>query len=82
MNELRPSEQLLRIAAVQARTGLSRASIWRLARDARFPAPVRIGQRAVAWLDTEIDRWIASCVEARNTSLTARANDAAASGGQ
>src|SRR3954469_14759524 len=64
----RPPEQLLRIADVLARTGLSRASVWRLVRDASFPAPVRIGRRAVAWLDTEIDSWIANCVKARNTS--------------
>ncbi len=68
MNGPRPSEQLLRITDVQARTGLSRASVWRLVRDASFPAPVRIGRRAVAWLDTEIDSWIADCVKARNTS--------------
>jgi prophage regulatory protein len=67
MNEPKPPE-LLRITKVQARTGLSRASVWRLVRDASFPAPVRIGRRAVAWLDTEIDSWIANCVKARNTS--------------
>ena len=69
MNEPRSPEQLLRITDVQARTGLSRASVWRLVRDASFPAPVRIGRRAVAWLDTEIDSWIASCVRARDTAL-------------
>src|SRR4051794_2631400 len=68
MNDSRPPEQLLRITKVQDRTGLSRASVWRLVRDASFPAPVRIGRRAVAWLDTEIDSWIANCVKARNTS--------------
>ena len=72
MNEPRLPEQLLRITNVQARTGLSRASVWRLVRDATFPAPVRIGRRAVAWLDTEIDSWIADCVKARNTSLRLR----------
>jgi prophage regulatory protein len=66
MNGPRPSEQLLRITDVQARTG-QRASVWRLVRDASFPAPVRIGRRAVAWLGTEIDSWIADCVKARNT---------------
>ena len=71
MNEPRPPEQLLRIADVQTRTGLSRASVWRLVRDASFPAPVRIGRRAVAWLDTEIDSWIADCVKARNGFDTA-----------
>ena len=39
-----------------------------------FPAPVRIGRRAVAWLDTEIDGWIADCVKARNTLRCGAAN--------
>src|SRR4051794_23755681 len=68
MNGSRSPEHLLRITNVQARTGLSRASVWRFVRDASFPAPVRIGRRAVAWLDTEVDSWIADRVKARNTS--------------
>jgi prophage regulatory protein len=61
------SERLLRIADVQARTGLSRASLWRLVKDKTFPAPVRISQRAVAWLSSELDGWIAGCTAARDS---------------
>ena len=50
---------LLRLADVKARTGLSRASVYRLRRDGRFPAPVRLTERTVGWRSDDIDQWIA-----------------------
>ena len=41
-------------------TGLSRVTLWRLARQNLFPTPIRIGIRAVGWRASEIDEWMAS----------------------
>ncbi|WP_428290646.1 helix-turn-helix transcriptional regulator [Hydrogenophaga sp.] len=38
-------------------TGLGRSTIYRLIATQRFPNPVRLGPRAVAWRRTEIDQW-------------------------
>jgi prophage regulatory protein len=43
---------------VEKLTGLSRSSIYRLAANGEFPHPVKIGLRAVGWLDSEIANWI------------------------
>lgn len=48
---LRPSE-------VSKRTGLSIPTIWRMRRRGEFPQPFRLSRGAVAWLETEIDKWI------------------------
>jgi prophage regulatory protein len=53
---------LLRLPAVEAETGLSRATIYRLASEGAFPAPVKLGARASAWRTADIDAWIASRV--------------------
>ena len=51
---------LLRRAEVEKRTGLSRSAIYRLMREEKFPAPVKIGKRAVRWPQSEISEFIAA----------------------
>jgi prophage regulatory protein len=59
------SERLLRLPSVLERVGVSRSTLWSWVREKRFPPPVRLGLRAVAWRSTEVDAWIASRTEAR-----------------
>ncbi len=47
----------LRLQAVIRVTGLSRSTLYRLIADQRFPRPVRLGPRAVAWRRTDIEAW-------------------------
>ena len=51
-------ERILRRAEVQARTGVSRSGIYAAIKSKTFPAPVKLGVRAVGWLESEIDGWI------------------------
>lgn len=52
------SEKLLRIKTVMDMTGKSRSSIYADIACGRFPRPVHIGARSVAWLLSEVDNWI------------------------
>ena len=47
----------LRMPTVMRMTGLGRSTIYRLIADQKFPSPVRLGLRAVAWRRTDLDRW-------------------------
>lgn len=47
----------LRMPTVMRMTGLGRSTIYRLIADRRFPSPVRLGPRAVAWRRSDLDRW-------------------------
>jgi prophage regulatory protein len=49
--------QFLRMRAVLRMTGLGRSTIYRLVADNKFPSPVRLGQRAVAWRRVDVERW-------------------------
>ena len=55
----------VRLDEVRARTGLSRSTLYAYVRDGRFPAPVAISKRCVAWVEAEIDRWIADRIATR-----------------
>jgi prophage regulatory protein len=52
------------IRAVLGRTGLTRSMTYALLKDGLFPRPINLGPRAVGWLESEIDGWIAERVQA------------------
>ena len=56
--------RFLRRSEVEFRTGLSRSSIYASMDKGRFPRPKRIGKRAVAWDEADIERWLAQRIEA------------------
>jgi len=53
-------ERLLRLPEVISQTGLNRNSIYQIE---DFPKPVKIGARATAWVQSEIQLWIKSTIE-------------------
>lgn len=51
-------KRILRLAATIDKTGLSRSSIYAGIRDGSFVQPVKIGERAIGFVESEIDKWI------------------------
>ncbi|HGM5433558.1 TPA: helix-turn-helix transcriptional regulator [Serratia marcescens] len=51
-------QSLIRLPDVQRRTGYSKAWIYRLMSQGKFPASVKIGTRAIAFVESEIDDWV------------------------
>lgn len=51
-------DKLLRIRDVQNATGLGRSAIYAKIARGHFPAPVMIGERAVAWPASKVQDWI------------------------
>jgi len=58
--------RLIASKEVCRRTSLSRASLYRLMSDGGFPRPVPLHGVRKAWIESEIDAWIASRIAARN----------------
>lgn len=52
--------QMLRRKEVVKRTGLSYPTIYRYERAGNFPARRRLGPNSVAWIDAEVDAWMAA----------------------
>ena len=53
---IKPS--ILRLRDVKAVTGLSRSTIYARAARAEFPSQIKLGDRAVGWLEHEIVDWL------------------------
>lgn len=51
------TNRILRLPDVKDRSGLGRSTIYRRIAENTFPKPIRIGERAVGWLESEIDAW-------------------------
>ena len=56
-------ERILRLPNVLNRTGLSRSTVYLRVTEGRFPRPVSLGARAVGWIETEVEEWIARQIE-------------------
>ena len=54
------TDRMLHIEEVMEMTGLSRATIYRKMRKGQFPKPLKLGDRAVRWRQSEIEAWLAS----------------------
>ena len=55
--------KILRLPNVLDRTGLSRSTVYLRVTEGRFPRPVSLGARAVGWIETEVEEWIARQIE-------------------
>ena len=59
---------VLRRRTVEARTGLSRSTIYLRMAQGTFPKSVPLGVRAVGWLEDEIEAWLqAQVASVRNS---------------
>jgi prophage regulatory protein len=52
------SPTLLRLNRVREITGLGTTYIYALMGEGHFPQPIRVGRRAVRWLQEEVHDWI------------------------
>lgn len=56
------SSKILKAKEVAERVSISTSQVYRLARDGRFPQPVKITENRSGWLETEVDQWIDECI--------------------
>lgn len=70
--QIRQALTILRRSQVEARTGLSRSSIYARMNfnpkrpgdyDPTFPKQVSVGARAVGWIEAEVDQWLTQQVD-------------------
>lgn len=52
------TDRLLKITEVAKMTALGRATIYVRIKEGSFPVPVQLGERAVAWKESEVQAWI------------------------
>ena len=75
-----PQKRFIRLPEVLSRTGYGRTTIYRKMEDGSFPRSVKLGgppvdpeafdSRAVAWIENEVEQWIDSMIEGRDSVST------------
>jgi len=62
---------ILRLKAVLAVIGLSRATLYQLIKEGRFPKQISLtGDRSVGWLEEDVQNWLSRRIsESRGVSL-------------
>ncbi len=61
--------RLIRRKEVQSKTGLGASSIYAEMAKGHFPKPIVLSERRVAWVESEIDTWIAERIANRNATI-------------
>jgi len=51
---------ILRMPAVQEVTGWTRTTVYKNVKAGRFPRPLKLGERSIGWLESEVDAWQAA----------------------
>ena len=62
---MEPNDRLLTIEEVGSRLRLSKPTIYKLIRQGQFPKQLRLCANKVAWIEREVDEWIAARAAAR-----------------
>ncbi|MBN7279477.1 AlpA family phage regulatory protein [Vibrio cholerae] len=57
--------RFLKLKEVMEKTALSRSAIYRKMNDGEFPESVSLGERAIAWVESEVDEWMEERLERR-----------------
>lgn len=56
--------RFIKLPEVQDRTGKSRSSIYQGINKGTFPKPIKLGPRAVGWIEAEIEAHNQACIDA------------------
>jgi prophage regulatory protein len=73
------AKRLIRLREVINETGLCRSSIYAKIGEETFPPPVPIGDRAIAWVEEEVQDWIQKQMNKRSALTVAENVDASIS---
>jgi prophage regulatory protein len=62
--------KFIRRREVQEVTGLCRSALYQRIADGEFPKPVKLGPRAVAWIEEEIEVWKSQRIAERDAEAS------------
>ena len=59
-------QKILRRHEVERATGLPRSTLYAKIASGAFPKPIRLGVRAVGWLERDVADWLRARIDARD----------------
>ncbi|MBL0521104.1 AlpA family transcriptional regulator [Aeromonas enteropelogenes] len=64
-----PTLRFIRVREAIKKTGLSKSSIYDLMARGQFPQTIHLGGRTVAFVESEVEHWMAERIAARNEGV-------------
>ncbi len=61
-----PKSRLLRWPELKERIPISHSRVYHMMNEGTFPRTISLGERSVAWLESEIDEWLQERIERRD----------------
>lgn len=62
------SKRIIRLPEVKEKTGISRSSIYLRMSKGEFPLSISLGDRAIGWVEQDVDSWLEARIEASRNS--------------
>lgn len=56
--------RLIRLPHVEDISGLKKSSIYNMIEKGEFPKQIKLGERSVAWIESEVNDWVKSRISA------------------
>ena len=66
-----PRDRFIRLPEVLYTTGLSRSTVYEMMARHQFPAQISLGGKTVAWLESEVENWMAERIANRHQGAAA-----------
>lgn len=66
-----PFVSILRLEGVCSRVGIGKAEVYRRINAGTFPRSVRLGTRAVGWVESEVDAYLRALIAERDAKEAA-----------
>lgn len=63
------NNRLIRRKEVQEKTGLGASSIYAMMRSGDFPQCLNLSERRVAWIESDIDSWVADRIAKHKANI-------------
>ncbi|MCS0370872.1 AlpA family transcriptional regulator [Vibrio diabolicus] len=61
--------RFLKLKEVMKKTTLSRSAIYRKMNEDQFPQSISLGDRSVAWVESEVDEWMEERLQTRVVAM-------------
>ena len=61
--------QIIDLAQLMNKVPLGKSTIYAYVKAGKMPAPIKVGDRAVGWIESEIDAWLIERAEASRATV-------------
>jgi len=62
--------KILRCKEIENKISLKKSTIYAMIQNGLFPGPIKLNQKSVGWIESEVDEWLNQRAMERDSTLT------------